>query len=100
MKEYGLESNGAELTESAVEREYLEEMGEWINAPKFLQDADIELCRPWLPHRCNITNRWLWWTPAIRARRTYLNIDSSVCYNEDHWYEAKAYLLYKLKESY
>ena len=98
MKEYGYVSNGAGLTESQVEHEYITEMYEWPST-KFLEDADIKLCRPWFPHRCEFTNRWLWWTPAIRARRTYMNVDESVCYNEDHWYDAQEYILYKLKEN-
>lgn len=57
--------------------------------------SHIQLCRPWWPKRCLLTDKWLWIKPSIRVRRVFTGPGTPVV--QDHWMESKAYTLQCLK---
>lgn len=66
----------------------------WTDAA-WIERSSIWLTRPWWPHRCTLTNKWLWIKQAILVRRVITGPGTPVII--DYWIEYKAYTLQCLK---
>lgn len=63
----------------------------------YFKIAVWELRRPLFPRRCQLTNRWLWLTPAMRGARIIKGLSTM---EEVYWVNANDFFLHKIKYGY
>ena len=62
------------------------------------KNAKLRFC--FLPHKCDISGKWLWMTTAYRIREKYYSVDYT---NPEHkitytwWVDKHTYIMEKLK---
>ena len=62
---------------------------------RFLERANAELKWSLWPRRCHVSGRWVWLTPAYRARYVIKGPGDDAVWTR--WYSCKEMLLLKLK---
>jgi len=66
-----------------------------MNIPTFLDGATVEYKWAFVPHRCDLTGKIIWFKSAYRASNIYRN--DMEFYSAHRWFTKEAYIKYLLE---